>query len=506
MINEIPDRPADRRPFYAMLLLAGLCVPLLVALSPGAYVRIAATGISPLPMNLLEHPYSMAVLLVGVASVAALARRRVREAEVPAPKKIFFVLLVAGFYFSILPGPYVGSLLVLYYALVFLGSFAGIDFRLRFTPIHWWMLAYLAACALSLQMLTRAGSPFQISVLLQPFARFLSVLFIVNFLRDRDDFEFAAKTFIAIGAITVLVAVYQVAMYSFVGKITSLMSSEEGSRRFFSLAGMHFLRATGLFKHPAYLGQVCAFGALFPLTTLALPRRERRSTIKLLAVVAWMLLGLFCSFSRASWLAVAVVAMIVPPLLKPKWAVKYILVISVAGLLFVLVGGLGGAIDYMIEAKSSSVDYRVDIMRLGFDAFSRSPWLGTGLQAFRHYPGNIQSLHVHNTFIMAFTELGLVGGVLIILLYVHGMNRAIRNLFMAVDPFDRNLSVVLFAALVLSLIMQQFEQALNFHINYFLLGSIEAMTIYLRQRQGESITARLRRDELIRGLPRTRWA
>ncbi|MAE72001.1 MAG: hypothetical protein CME06_16230 [Gemmatimonadetes bacterium] len=506
MTNEAPDRPADRRPFYAMLLLAGLCVPLLVALSPAAYVRIASTDVSPLPFGLLDHSYSMAFLLVGIASVAALARRRVHHLRVPAPKKIFFVLLVSGFYFSILPGPYVGILLVLYYVLLFLGSFAGIDFRLRFTPIHWWMLAYLAACALSLQVLTRGGSPFQITVLLQPFARFLSVLFIVNFLRDRDDFEFAAKTFIAIGAITVLVAIYQVAMYSFTGKVTSLMSTQEGARRFFSLGGLHFLRATGLFKHPAYLGQVCAFGALFPLAALALPQRDRRTTIKLLAVVAWMLIGLFCSFSRASWLAVMVSALIVPPLLKPNWAVRYILFISITGLLFVLAGGLGAGIDYMIEAKSSSVNYRVEIMRLGFDAFARSPWFGTGLQSFRYYPGNIQSMHVHNTFMMAFTELGLVGGTLIILLYVHGMNRAIRNLFMALDPFDRNLAVVLFVALILSLIMQQFEQALNFHINYFLLGSIEAMTIYLRQKQGENITAKLRRDELIRGLPHTRWA
>ncbi len=497
----------ERRPFYVLLMLAGIVVPALVALSPLVYVRIEGAGMSlPLPAPLYARSYSLAVLLVGLASAFMLGRRFLARVTLPSPRKLFFVFLMIGFYFSVLPGPYVGTLLLLYYAALLVVALLGADVRLRFAALNWWMLVYLAVCAASLHMLTRGGNMYQIRELLQPFSRFLSVLFIINFLRDWEDFEFVAKVFLAIGFVVIVVAVYQVAMFSLFGKITSLMSEEEGRRRFFTIAGFTFLRATGLFRHPAYLGEVCALGALMPLVQIFRPGQSFRRIVILLFVVAVMLGGMICSFSRASWLAFLVVAVIALPLLKPRWAVRYIVTASILGGLFVLAGGLNASIDYMLEAKTSSVDYRVEIMRLGLDAFSRSPLLGTGLEAFVRYPGNIEKFHVHNTFIMAFTELGVIGGVLILLIYIHAINRSIRNLLMAIDPLDRNLAVILFLALVLILVMQQFEQALHFHMNYFLLGSIEAMSIYLRQKQGENTAARLRRSELIRHLPRTRWA
>ncbi len=66
----------------------------------------------------------------------------------------------------------------------------------------------------------------------------------------------------AVGVVISFVAFYQVAIFSLYGKIASLMPASHGSHRFFSFGGVTFLRATGLFKHPVYLGEIGALGAL----------------------------------------------------------------------------------------------------------------------------------------------------------------------------------------------------------------------------------------------------
>lgn len=492
-----------RRPYSLLLLLAGILVPALVVLSPFLQVWMRSADMTFLTPGLLEFPHTIIFAAVLAGVFAVIGYRRLRRMKHRDPQRVFFVFLMVGFFFSILPGPYVGTLLVCFYAGVTLAVLAGHDYRLRFSAIHYWMLIYLIVCAASLHTYTRGGSTFQIQQAIQPFSRFLTVLFIVNFLREWDDFVFTTKVFVAITCVVALIAIYQVLAFSVAGKITSLLPPEEKGRRFFTMGGFTFLRATALFRSPVSLGQACGFGALMLMVPLSNPDISRKSALRILAVFALMMVGLFCSFSRASWMAFIIVAFLAPPLLRPKWAVRYILVLSVLGGVFVISGGLAAVVDYMTLAKTTSIDYRVEIIRIGLQALERHPTLGAGLEIFRGYPGNLEKLHVHNTFIMAFSELGIVGGLTIIGLYIHSTSRAIRNLHLAVDPMDRNLAIVLFLALILVLIMQQFEQALHFHLNYFLLGSIEAMTIYLRKKAGGDPAAHLRREELLRNLPRS---
>ena len=284
------------------------------------------------------------------------------------------------------------------------------------------------------------------------------------------------------------------------------MPASHGSHRFFSFGGVTFLRATGLFKHPVYLGEIGALGALLmtvPLLGARQTLRGRRASMLLWAILFGAMIA---SFSRASWLGFLVAALLMPPMLFPRRAVRYLILLSVLGGVFVLSGGMVAILDYMVEVKSSSVDYRLEIMKLGLRAFLEEPWFGTGLGAFLRYPGNVEGLHVHNSFMMALTETGLLGGVAFFLLYVRALERAIRNLFLACEPDDKNLAVVLFLALILITIMQQFEQAVNFHMNYFLLGTIEAMTPYLRAKLGAQPERELRRADILRLLPRKRWA
>ncbi len=493
----------QRRPFYLLALSAGLLVPLAVAVSPWAQIWIDCEDIPLLLKNVERFPYTTAILTVTLGCVAVLAGRlRAALPRFPA-RQVFLVLLFAGYFFSLLPGPYVGSLLLFYYAVLLVAAVAGHDIRLRITPVNWWVLLYFVACALSLHMYTRGGSPYQAQILVQPFSRILSTLFIVNYLRTWDDFLLVAKVFLVFAAITAAVAIYQVAAYGLFGIMTSLMPQSEGSKRFFTLGGITFLRATGLFKHPVYLGQAEAYGSFMLLLRFAVPKLRPKSYVPTLLLQALLLVGLICSFSRTSWLGVAIVTtVILPPLLWPRWATRYILAVTVFGGLFVVAGGLTATLDVLISAKTSSVDYRVRILKLGLQAIMRHPWLGTGLDAFRRYPGNLEGLNVHNSFVMALTEFGFVGALAVIGLYLHGISRAIQNILQAISPEDRAAAVVLFSMLMLSLFVQQFEQALHLHINFLLLGSIEALSLHLRQKAGHNILTKHRRDELVRNLPR----
>jgi O-antigen ligase len=493
----------QRRPFYLLMLTAGLLVPLTVALSPWAQIWIDCEDISLFLGDTARFPYTAAVIAVALGCLAALAPRiRAMLPSVPA-RQIFLALLFTGYFVTLLPGPYVGSLLLCYYFVLLVAALAGHDVRLRFTPLNWWVLLYFVVCAISIHMYTRGGSPYQAQILAQPFSRVLSTLFIVNYLRTWDDFLMVAKVFIIFAAITALVAIYQVAAYNFFGIMTSLMPKTEGAKRFFTLGGVTFLRATGLFHHPVFLGQSTAYGSFMLILRLAIPRLRPKSLLPSFLLLGLLVTGLVCSFSRTSWLGVAIVGtLILPPLLWPRWATRYILAVSIMGGLFIVAGGLTATLDLLIGAKTSSVDYRVRILKLGLQAIMRHPWLGVGLNAFGRYPSNLQGLSVHNSLFMSLAELGFIGTIPIIGLYLHGIARAIQNILLAVTPEDRGLAVVLFSMLMLSLFMQQFEQALHLHINFLLLGSIEALWIHLRQRAGHNILARHRRDESVRNLPR----
>lgn len=118
-----------------------------------------------------------------------------------------------------------------------------------------------------------------------------------------------------------------------------------------------------------------------------------------------MAMGIFLTFSRSSWIGMALV-LAVMTVLRPRLVPKLFALLAVAAGAVLLVKGTEyiGIITEM-ATRENQIEVRLDLIRTGWEMFYESPLLGAGLGTFYETQGAI----IHNTLFWILTEFGLVG-------------------------------------------------------------------------------------------------
>lgn len=218
--------------------------------------------------------------------------------------------------------------------------------------------------------------------------------------------------------------------------------------------GGRWLRAYGGQAHPNILG------GLLVVTLLATgwlminsKAGAKKSTILLVVIYTFQLMGLFLTFSRAAWLALFVSLMVSWFTWQDKRR-ELVVMFSITGIVFLVLGlVLWAPTKTRLWAVSTShleqqaIEERLTGFKESQNLLIRAWWRGVGLGNYtaalvQNEPG-LRAYHyqpVHNIFLLIFTELGLVGFIIWLLFLWQRFKVYPRSLVVFIVP----LAVTLF--------------------------------------------------------------
>jgi len=251
--------------------------------------------------------------------------------------------------------------------------------------------------------------------------------------------------------------------------------------------GERWLRAYGGLDHPNILGGLLVMGILL-IVGMIIRNYFKKVNLKfskilLITYCLLLLTSLFFTFSRGAWIAliVGLVVMLAFAIIKKDWfAQREILKIVLAGsvLIFVLFSQYGDLVktrisrDSRLEVKSSIE--RVEYFKNAKDLIEENWLLGAGIGNYviklatvnGDYPDNItkqawEYQPVHNVFLLAWAEIGLVGllGLLGLLGYLAWL--AFKN--------KQQLSLAMLLTLAIIMMVDHWLWSLHFGVLFFWL-------------------------------------
>ena len=237
-------------------------------------------------------------------------------------------------------------------------------------------------------------------------------------------------------------------------------------------------RASATFDNPLILATYlvitipfCAFGSVF----FKHSRNRKISRVCLF----FGLCGVFCTFSRGAYIAVALSLLIMLVSNKRifKKLLPFIIILAVAVPLGITSRYLNSNYDFL-----ASNNNRLDIWRYGFDMFINNPVIGLGAGTdnihtlLRDYYG-LDRTHCHNLALQVLVEGGIIGGAFVLYL-VRILIKNVKDLYVLKDARYRPYAIVYTASLVGFLTISMFEftlqSAKEMMIFFVLLGLIEA--------------------------------
>jgi len=168
-------------------------------------------------------------------------------------------------------------------------------------------------------------------------------------------------------------------------------------------------RCTGLMLHPNQQSNVLGATAILVLWFGTAPKSRLIASRKLMLLAFVLLsLGVFVTFSRSGWLALAIAAALVPLIRWRSSAFWYLSGLSLLSVFAWQTGLLEWSFNTVREMNASSADFRWHIDHLAIEAFSSSPWFGLGVGGILNF-NNPYHLEIHNTYLQILAEMGIAG-------------------------------------------------------------------------------------------------
>ncbi|SDD66225.1 O-antigen ligase family protein [Aquimonas voraii] len=155
----------------------------------------------------------------------------------------------------------------------------------------------------------------------------------------------------------------------------------------------------GILNDPNDFGQALVMS--LPLLALAWrPRRALRNALIVGLPMALMLYAIYLTHSRGALLGIAVLGLMA---LRGWLGSLRTAVIGALGLVLAMGLGLAGGREFSTQEQSAG--QRIEAWYEGLQMFRENPLFGVGYGAFTDY----HPLTAHNSFVLCFAELGLVG-------------------------------------------------------------------------------------------------
>lgn len=257
---------------------------------------------------------------------------------------------------------------------------------------------------------------------------FLLYLMVVNRVLRREEIVLSLLFGLCFQA---FVALYQYILQGSVGLTflgePSVTAATPGVAKI-DVGAQKILRSFGTMPHANVLGGLLFMGILY---AVALVKKYRWFVAGVLLLLA---MGLLFSFSRSAFFALIAAFLVYISVQNSRIVIKYVLLALSILLFFIIIFRLEAVVvsRFMFE-DASSVQERTLYLKISRDMFFEQP-LGVGLGAFtlnmqdytevKLVPWLFQP--VHNIFMLAGNELGILGGLLFISIFIYGFYELLR--------------------------------------------------------------------------------
>ncbi len=262
--------------------------------------------------------------------------------------------------------------------------------------------------------------------------------------------------------------------------------------------GIHFGRARGPELNSVSLGTYLTACILCTWTLFSLAGR-RSSQLALLFALPLMAVGIYFTYTRSTWLGLAVSGLVVAAIEIPRrWRFPAITMAGLFGLLMLAISWshvVGLEREGTAADAAHSVNQRKSFAYVSWKMFCDHPLLGVGFGRFYDRKleylsdrsqnfelDSIRPLHHHNTILSVLTETGLVGlAAYVTLLAVWAQNawRLAQNANL--PRWSRALGVLMLALLANYLCSAVFHDLTLLPSQHFLLFAFAAITVNVRQ-------------------------
>jgi O-antigen ligase len=256
-----------------------------------------------------------------------------------------------------------------------------------------------------------------------------------------------------------------------------------------------FRRSVGLFTIYGYYGTYVLpiFAvALTGIFTQGLLGIDKRVHFIILCVIS---IAILVTQSRSTWLAACTVIVVVPWLVVGVHRRSYLaLLFGLTLVIITLVGFtlnpnrsfLRVSIDLVVAMKSSSLAYRLEQFKLAWELFRRNSLFGMGPGSFvlLEFKELEHPLVLHNIFLNALVEQGLIGAVPLFLFFLLPLVNALKVARSPlVDLQYRSLAVGLVAGLIGVFVESSFSSGLDYLSVWQALGVTQALALIASQNQ-----------------------
>jgi O-antigen ligase len=319
----------------------------------------------------------------------------------------------------------------------------------------------------------------------------LLVFLMINFMRTKEFVVAAIKLFIIISTVSAMIGIVQEILYMYAGYlIVGSIPSE-------SLAHMYegaFLRVPAFMTSYGTLSKMLVISLIMIANILMYPNTYVKSTkSKLLLYFAFLLMvsSLILTFAQDAWIALAIglfVSVVI------RWRSLFIHLIILL-LLLIIVCYYAGFIDSSVAFVSSELSHgdasgRIILDREGLDGFfhadSHNVLFGTGAGNGARYTSHYEGWPAHNAFILAANEIGLLGFLSYLALYIFAAIRVLSAHAVAREPGDKALTAGLLGGFIAITVMFQFYAGYIDLILWFYIGLIESTFLILKKETNES--------------------
>lgn len=306
-------------------------------------------------------------------------------------------------------------------------------------------------------------------------------LLVTNLIQDRQTLDRALMVFIYVAAASGLIGILQFLAAYFYGFHFTFIDPPETAFKPTPIGIV--MRASGLCITAQHMSSFLAF--VLPLTLWRATHTWKLFDIILVGLTGF---GILLTWNMGAVLVVAVMLAVFPllrwPRLAPHFLTLYVL-IAVA----IFYSGLYELIYKKVfdTGTAKGASQRGTLLLLGLDKLDRNVLVGTGPQGFARYSGNFWQRPVHNAYVQAATELGLLASLTFIAMPVSLLTRlalALRH----VTVTDRPLIFCFIFSTITLMVLMNSEPMLDHGNTWLFLGLIQAsLTIVLRD-TGRAIT------------------
>lgn len=359
----------------------------------------------------LEHsPYKITPLaFLGVLAVTLLAWGLMRTNSFSAAA--ILLLLIAGQCNGLRYGPldlFDVTLLILF--LTWTASRLGkTDGAIMTTTVVW---AVLALALLTLPNILHQNPVRFVSGSVAMGRCLLLVLLLANILTSAKIFDFAVRALIAIAVASAVIGITQFLAGYFFGAYFTFIDPPDSAFKPTPL-GM-VMRASSLAITAQHYSSFLTL--ILPFLLFAITSSSGKARLCLVVCLGLILAGILVSWNYGAIFATAGVFLLFPFWRWPRWSIQFALLC----LLGVGVAYFTGLLDLIYDLSfgdsgvAKGVSQRNTLTELGLNKLYRNPWIGEGVQGMASFSGNFWGRPVHNAYLQTMTEIGMVGGWLLI--------------------------------------------------------------------------------------------